>query len=467
MTSAAVIARLVLAAIFAAAAAGKLIDYAGTREAVLQFGAPRLVAPVLAFLFPAVELAAATLLLIAPTASAGAITSLALLGVFSAVIASNLARGRRPDCHCFGALHSAPAGPGVLARNAALVGLAALVLVVGGHSSATGWVDVVPSAIWLAVIAGLAVALIGLLQAHGRLLLRAEALERAIAEAGATPTLDVIAPRAGRAPGSLAPAFELSAVDGDQVSLRGLLTPGRPLLLVFASPSCGPCTALMPTVARWQREHADELTVAVLSDGEPRHVRAEQEELGLERVLHDEGSSVYELYRADGTPGAALIAPDGTVASWVASGQPAIERLVAGVIDTLGLPLGAPAPAAELATLDGDTVMLGGVDETLLLFWNPDCGYCRQMHSEILAWERGTDRPRLIVVSSGDAERTREDGFASPVVLDPDSGLARAFGSAGTPSAVRLDAEGRVASAIATGTPSVLTLIEAREAVPA
>src|SRR3954454_25276994 len=100
MTSAAVIARLVLAAIFAAAAAGKLIDYAGTREAVLQFGAPRLVAPVLAFLFPAVELAAATLLLIAPTASAGAITSLALLGVFSAVIASNLARGRRPDCHC-------------------------------------------------------------------------------------------------------------------------------------------------------------------------------------------------------------------------------------------------------------------------------------------------------------------------------------------------------------------------------
>ena len=40
------------------------------------------------------------------------------------------------------------------------------------------------------------------------------------------------------------------------------------VLLVFADPDCGPCHALMPRVADWQRSLADRLTVAVVGRGD-------------------------------------------------------------------------------------------------------------------------------------------------------------------------------------------------------
>ena len=64
-------------------------------------------------------------------------------------------------------------------------------------------------------------------------------------------------------------------------ALGDLLEPGRPALLLFTSPTCGPCTHLVPSVAAWQREHADELTIALLSTGAPDAVRAEAAEHGL------------------------------------------------------------------------------------------------------------------------------------------------------------------------------------------
>jgi hypothetical protein len=48
--------------------------------------------------------------------------------VFAIGISVNLARGRTPDCHCFGQLHSAPAGWKTLARNRVLAVVAGFVL---------------------------------------------------------------------------------------------------------------------------------------------------------------------------------------------------------------------------------------------------------------------------------------------------------------------------------------------------
>ena len=44
------------------------------------------------------------------TALAGAVGALALLLLFSGAVALALSRGHEPECHCFGQLHSAPAG---------------------------------------------------------------------------------------------------------------------------------------------------------------------------------------------------------------------------------------------------------------------------------------------------------------------------------------------------------------------
>src|SRR4051794_13590879 len=118
------LARLALAAVFLVAGVGKLADRDGSRRAMLEFGAPPAAAAALAVLLPFAELAVAVGLVIPATAAYAAVGATALLVVFSVAIGANLARGRAPDCHCFGSLHSSPAGPGTLVRNVLLAAAA-------------------------------------------------------------------------------------------------------------------------------------------------------------------------------------------------------------------------------------------------------------------------------------------------------------------------------------------------------
>jgi len=125
------IARLILALVFAVAAVGKLADRGGTRRALVEFGVPDSLAEPGALALPFAELAVSAFCLVGPVAVWGAMGALVLLAFFSTGIAVSLGRGRRPDCHCFGQLHSAPAGPGTLARNAVFMVLAGVILLRG------------------------------------------------------------------------------------------------------------------------------------------------------------------------------------------------------------------------------------------------------------------------------------------------------------------------------------------------
>src|SRR6478672_6687391 len=113
------IARLILGIVFVVAGVAKLLDREGSRRAVGDFGVPARLAGPLGTLLPIAEIVVALALLPAVTAWWGALGALALLVAFVAGIGVNLARGRAPDCHCFGQLHSSPAGPWTLARNGA------------------------------------------------------------------------------------------------------------------------------------------------------------------------------------------------------------------------------------------------------------------------------------------------------------------------------------------------------------
>src|ERR1700691_479260 len=123
--------RLLLSATFALAGITKAADPAGARQSILDFGAPASLAGPVARLLPLAELACAIALLLAASAVWGAVGALALLLLFIAAICISLARGRRPDCHCFGQLHSAPVGWTTLARNAVLCAMAGLVILQG------------------------------------------------------------------------------------------------------------------------------------------------------------------------------------------------------------------------------------------------------------------------------------------------------------------------------------------------
>ena len=52
--------------------------------------------------------------------------------------------------------------------------------------------------------------------------------------------------------GTIAPDFALTDLRGETQTLQSLLSRGRPVVLEFADPVCGPCTRLLPAVARWQ-----------------------------------------------------------------------------------------------------------------------------------------------------------------------------------------------------------------------
>jgi Methylamine utilisation protein MauE len=156
------VARLVLVGVFVLAGAAKLADRAGSQRAMVDFGLPSSLAWPLGISLPLAELAVAAALIPASTALWGAIGALALLLLFIVGIGANLARGRKPDCHCFGQLHSAPAGWKTLASNGVLAAIAGFVVWQGWQGkvgpSAVGWLGAL-SVIQILAIAGAVVAL--------------------------------------------------------------------------------------------------------------------------------------------------------------------------------------------------------------------------------------------------------------------------------------------------------------------
>jgi thiol-disulfide isomerase/thioredoxin len=125
--------------------------------------------------------------------------------------------------------------------------------------------------------------------------------------------------------------------------------------------------------------------------------------------------------------------------------------------------IGKDAPVVDLQNLDGEPVKLTDFSgqPTAVLFWNPGCGFCQRMVDDLKAWESNppADAPKLLVVSTGDAEANRKQGLQSPIVLDTGFTVGRAFGASGTPSAVLVDAEGKIASGLAVGGPTVISLL--------
>jgi thiol-disulfide isomerase/thioredoxin len=468
--------------VFVVAGLAKLADRSGTRQAVVEFGVPSRFAAPFALLLPLAELACAVTLLPAATASIGAAGSLVLVMLFSGAIALSLIRGRAPDCHCFGQLHSAPASWKTLVRNAALGAAAAFALVAGltgTNASAVAWVGRLRGAELLALVVGVSSALLlaaggsallTLLRSYGKVLVRLERVESAIAAAGIEFDYEAEQPMLGLPPGTPAPTFATTDVDGERVSLADLLAPGLPLLLLFTSPTCGPCKVLLPDMAQLQRDEAERLTIAFASGGgRLEEVRAEAKEFELEHVLHDPELELYRDFQANGTPSAVVIAPDGLIGSSLATGPDWIRQLAAQTLAEedeveTGLPVGAVVPELELSALDGERIRIAdfrGTD-TLLLFWNPDCGFCRAMHEQVTAWERSKNgSPRLVIVSAGTETEIRSEGFRSTIVVDDDFAIGQAFGAGGTPMAVLIDASGRVAAPLAAGAEQVLALADA------
>lgn len=303
--------RLALAALFAVAGAAKLADVAGAAQAARSFGAPQQLARPLATLLACVEIAIAAGLVITTSARAAAAAGAGLLIAFAAAVAVARLRGRAPDCHCFGRLHSAPAGWGLATRNLVLAALA--VVVASRPAVAIG----LPAALAGALIAQAALVVV-LLRRYGRALVRIDELEAD--RQSERPSLVV----AGEAP-----PFTLSLHEGGAMALGDLLRRGRAVLLVFVDADCGPCHALMPDVTRWSKELADRLTTVVVARGSSDEIDllASHHADSLELVLQG-NREVAELYGVKATPTAVLVGTDGRILRPPVAGVAAIADLV-------------------------------------------------------------------------------------------------------------------------------------------
>jgi thiol-disulfide isomerase/thioredoxin len=276
------------------------------------------------------------------------------------------------------------------------------------------------------------------------------------------------------------------------VTLDDLLAEAKPVMLVFTSPTCGPCTELIPEIGRWQREHPARLTIAVISEGtvemnQPKAAEAELLDLLLQRERE-----IGEAYEVHGTPGAVIVYPEGIIASPVALGADSIRGLLEQVLEVVASPpialqdemrveerpvnahaFGRHAvsvddllPDLPVTELTGRTAALPDLidGETLLLFWGSSCGFCAQMQPTLEAWELNPPpgAPKLVVILSPTAGGKQVVTFRSSIAIDRDGAVARALGANGTPMGVLVDTEGRVASPVAAGEAEVMELAQGR-----
>jgi peroxiredoxin len=186
-----------------------------------------------------------------------------------------------------------------------------------------------------------------------------------------------------------------------------------------------------------------------------------------------------------------LIRPDGKIASLLSYGDDAIRKLVTRGASmkpdgprkrelevmgnghkpeiTIGTPhayddVGKPAPSFSLQSSDGDVVqsdqLLGR--DTLLLFWDPKCPFCKSISDALKKWEVNppANAPRLVLVSSAEGEDASAESkeFKSLYLCDPSLEVGMMFGTNLTPSAVLIDSNGRIASAPTAGPENIMAL---------
>jgi uncharacterized membrane protein YphA (DoxX/SURF4 family)/peroxiredoxin len=321
----ALLARAGLAVMFAVAGAAKLANLEASRRSMRDFGVPALLAGPVGIAVPVLEIAVGLALLPTPIAEIGAAGALALLLGFTLAIGVNLLRGRKPDCNCFGQLHSKPISAWTFVRNLALSAVAAALVWRGGASSdpcALGCLtpDV---GLWASGIAG-AVAVIGLIagqwwmfltlsRRYGQVLIRVQSLEARLDGRPVSPAL------ANQAVGRPAPPFRLPDPGGRMVSLGDLLLSGDPVFLLFSDPNCSACGRLISDIAPANGLAHRSMTVTIVS-------RGKDGDSGKLPFLLDRTGATFEAYGVPGTPSAAVVRADGVLET-LASGAAAVKDL--------------------------------------------------------------------------------------------------------------------------------------------
>ncbi|MGI9054974.1 MAG: MauE/DoxX family redox-associated membrane protein [Pyrinomonadaceae bacterium] len=480
--------RIFLAAIFAVAGVGKLLDLEGSEKAVKAFGTPEEFAKFFAIALPFAEIVFAVCLLFTSTSWLGAIGATILLLSFIGGMIRQIAQGNAPDCHCFGAIHSEPVSKKSLIRNIIFAILSFFLVAQGRDSQGLGFTDLT-NEMAIQLILGLAtVALLGAVvyflkkisEQQTQIMRRIELLEVLSHEGGREiEREDVSDPHEGLPIGAPAPDFSARDLAGKIVSFENLLVKNKPMILFFFSPSCMPCQALLPEIESWQNKLKENFNFVFISKGKEKENAEKFGGTNFKQILLQKDNEIAEAFKAVWTPTAVLINADGTIASHLAAGDVAIRSLLENVkllenetenfFVTNGTPtqIGETVPEFSIENLEG--TFLTAEDfigkKTLLTYWSLSCGWCDKMLDDLREWDntRGADEPQLILLSAGEAEKHRELGLQGQIILEEDKNISKKLGMEGTPSAVLINENGKIASEVAVGAENIFALIGKRK----
>jgi peroxiredoxin len=154
------------------------------------------------------------------------------------------------------------------------------------------------------------------------------------------------------------------------------------------------------------------------------------------------------------------------------------------------LPVGSEAPGFELADLADERRSLAHFrgQPLVVLFFNPECGYCRELVPKLAALRPqpaalplggggggegrrgpGEGNPLILILTTGDAEMNRqffsEHKLRCPVLLQNGGEVAKDYHANGTPSGYLVSAEGKIASELTMGAEALLALAEGKSEI--
>lgn len=485
--------RLILAVVFGVAGVAKFADPSGSRKALNDFGLPGSLVPLFSVLLPASEIAVALAFLFVGTSWFGAIGALLLLAVFSVGMSVQIRLGNAPDCHCFGQIHSEPVGVKSLVRNILIMAPAGFLLFEGRGNQGLSIANIAPEIIQMysivlvvAILGAMAFYLRRISEQQNQIIRRLEIVE-VMSRDGASVERDAAGdPHDGLPIGALLPELDVRDLEGNMFNTGRLRSLARPSLLIFVSPTCGPCQALLPKLNEWVGELAGKVDFVLVSSGTSDE---NVEKFGLVAqnvILLQNEREFADLVSARWTPSALLLSSDGRIASHVAAGDSAIEVLIGKIkskdmtqeFDYFDLgnrgpnqsisrvTIGERIPDFAVTAIDGQSIKAADLQgkQTLVTFWSPSCPHCLNMIDQIKNWDiaKSEDDPDLLVFSDGEENRHREIGLRSPIVLDKSYKVAQKLGMHGTPSAILISSDGKFASELAIGAPNIWALIGRR-----
>jgi peroxiredoxin len=183
-----------------------------------------------------------------------------------------------------------------------------------------------------------------------------------------------------------------------------------------------------------------------------------------------------------------LLRQNGRMLLWLEALEQRLNELeFANPAERAGLLVGSAAPGFELPDLAGGirTLTQHRGRELLLIFFNPACGFCRDLAPKLKEKTVGRkqkaemeagghvpgnggppERPNVLIITTGDAETNRklfeEHKLGCPVLLQKGSEVAEAYKANGTPSGYLIDADGKIATDLAIGADALLALLEGK-----